>query len=647
MYPEISTLNEACRACLRKQKNMKQLPNYNDDTHELTKKIASLLHLQVTKIQTSSYYPCYLCGECEEKLDISFKFQQLCQQSHEFIIAYVGKLNTVIFKSNEDKGSEIPKEPYTHVIVEEQLCDTNDLEILGDSVANNKANNFNSIQTAEEVMKFSNKQVMRLSQYPQEEVNSVIKMIREKLSKQQNCLYCNFTAKGSRSLSFHMSRLHQGYKEKWCSKCNKSVEILSEHWKDEHEDEFKCCFCERNFDNTSHLLEHLACHTVDRKFRCEICQKCFISARHLRAHTKVHSPEKKYACLVCSKSVRTKQSLITHLKSHKKHKCKVCEDIFDPLNYESHKCFPKTESAAREIDSRTSAETIRKADTENSFLKNEKDGDSLDKLNLKNRNVENTEMKALCVYCGKKFRTPSKLSVHMRLHTGETPYQCSYCDARMTTRSHLVVHERTHTGEKPYVCNICSKGFAQSSVLGTHKKIHTGRTEQCSLCSKKFCRPSELKQHMRKHTGEKPFLCEYCDKAFVQRSHLVEHHWTHTDERRFKCEFCEKGFKQAGTLKSHLNIHLGKKPYQCSKCTYTSRQSYSLQQHMLQHEEPKEEISYRCEICDLTFLNMALFTSHCSNTHEVITTFSSDETLEIVQDDTTNNQQSEILQLLY
>lgn len=82
----------------------------------------------------------------------------------------------------------------------------------------------------------------------------------------------------------------------------------------------------------------------------------------------------------------------------------------------------------------------------------------------------------LCTACGKSFklvfmrymfwkfdccivgfRTSSKLQVHMRIHTKETPYKCSYCDKRVATRGHLVVHERTHTGERPHVCNYCGK----------------------------------------------------------------------------------------------------------------------------------------------------------------------------------------------
>ncbi|KAG5864198.1 hypothetical protein JTB14_007452 [Gonioctena quinquepunctata] len=572
---------------------MRQLLDPCDEVLEVISKLSSILN---SEIKISSTLPSFLCQNCEEKLTISFEFNQLCLKSHEFILASINSLNSNQINKEEGDKSQ----------------DTDCGNILNLLDTEKRDGEFTEI-----CKKSKTKQVMKLTQYSQEDVNKVIQGIRNKYFEARNCLYCNFTAKDLRALSVHMTRLHLKYKGTWCSKCNQTVMNLKQHVQNEHRDEFKCPFCGKESNSTGHFMEHLACHTVVREFVCVVCNKCFISSRHLKAHTKVHDNSKALSCHLCSASFLNENILSEHMKSHKKQKCKICDDIFDQNNYESHKCFVRNN--IQDTNNDNPNETVRTTSisgTSDTCSKYTKEVPNLEEhvLNI-HRKVNG--IKALCTYCGKQFRGQSKLSVHLRVHTGEAPYKCTYCDARMATRTHIVIHERIHTGAKPHVCKFCGKGFSQSGVLNTHMKIHTGRTEHCRLCPKKFCRRSELRQHMRKHTGEKPYSCSYCEKAFKQKSHLVEHMWTHSEEKPFKCEHCDKGFKQASSLKSHLNIHLEKKSFKCSQCSYECQQSSSLNEHMLQHENgpPQPANFHRCELCDENFTTLDMFTSHCSSHH--------------------------------
>lgn len=52
-------------------------------------------------------------------------------------------------------------------------------------------------------------QTMRLAQFSRKDVEKVITKFRERFLKHVNCLHCGFTAKDSRALSVHMTRLHK------------------------------------------------------------------------------------------------------------------------------------------------------------------------------------------------------------------------------------------------------------------------------------------------------------------------------------------------------------------------------------------------------------------------------------------------------
>ena len=44
------------------------------------------------------------------------------------------------------------------------------------------------------------------------------------------------------------------------------------------------------------------------------------------------------------------------------------------------------------------------------------------------RDTKPSGIKHVCKVCDKECRTPSKLKVHIRVHSGERPYMCKVCD---------------------------------------------------------------------------------------------------------------------------------------------------------------------------------------------------------------------------
>lgn len=109
-------------------------------------------------------------------------------------------------------------------------------------------------------------------------------------------------------------------------------------------------------------------------------------------------------------------------------------------------------------------------------------------------------LKLLPVKSRKYPNRPSKTPVH------ERPYACPIepCDRRFSRSDELTRHIRIHTGQKPFQCRICMRSFSRSDHLTTHVRTHTGEKPfSCDLCGRKFARSDEKKRHAKVHMKQK------------------------------------------------------------------------------------------------------------------------------------------------
>ncbi|XP_076053706.1 uncharacterized protein LOC143032702 [Oratosquilla oratoria] len=95
-----------------------------------------------------------------------------------------------------------------------------------------------------------------------------------------------------------------------------------------------------------------------------------------------------------------------------------------------------------------------------------------------------------CPLCKKEFKSQSGLRDHIRLHTGERPFECEYCQMNFARASHLKRHRRMHTGEKPFECRLCGKDFSRGDKLKDHLRRHEAE-DKLSKIRKQIYHPED------------------------------------------------------------------------------------------------------------------------------------------------------------
>lgn len=317
---------------------------------------------------------------------------------------------------------------------------------------------------------------------------------------------------------------------------------------------FACEKCPQMFRNRSNFIFHKrSCNEKTIKygkkmFECDQCPCEYYLKSHLIVHQKsFHRTDgKSVACEKCSKIFINEAYLKIHMETHNDKRLSVKK-----LN-ECHSSYQK------EI----------------------------------NKKIGRKIYKFACEECSKVFSTGVGLSAHKRIHTNTKQsvkkfYECHLCHQKVTSMSAIHIHMRSHSGDTPFGCTKCSKKFKSSNNLNRHQMIHTGGEKRfaCNECDSRFHYKSELNFHKIRHTGERKYVCSKCPLAFINANHLKRHEKIHSGTKLFACDQCPMKFIEKYTLMQHKYTHTGEQPYSCKICL----RKFSFSGNLLRHTRTKHK----------------------------------------------------------
>ncbi|XP_066538491.1 zinc finger protein 1035 [Hoplias malabaricus] len=409
---------------------------------------------------------------------------------------------------------------------------------------------------------------------------------------------------------------------------------------------YRCGFCQVQFQDPEQLSEHGCCSAKDRPYSCPECNKHFMHGSHLKKHQLCHhlSRPQSFQCNSCQMSFSKRQSYLVHMRKHgdepsdsqiheqvktntghlnldKIYKCPICPESFaqalelaSHLSVHSHMCNVCNQTFATKQQLEEHEQCHLSAATQyectecgDSFLGSDvfRQHNCARKKNTLSKSPHKKRSS------GTSLLVISNVEEEEDVDVGEDFYNCHVCNKRFSSNTSLQEHQKLHEIERPYKCLVCGKGFAKKRYLAQHQQIHSERPYQCNFCSESFKTESSLLSHHKTHDATRKFQCSLCNKSYRTMHELAKHEQKHLElqglEERcsdHRCDMCYKSFISASQLQKHQETHVGQIVYECTECDKAFAFLSLLEEHQQTHavtadfSQPESQILFENHIID-------------------------------------------------
>ncbi|KAM3957675.1 uncharacterized protein ACR2FA_008388 [Aphomia sociella] len=195
--------------------------------------------------------------------------------------------------------------------------------------------------------------------------------------------------------------------------------------------------------------------------------------------------------------------------------------------------------------------------------------------------------------------------------TASEVLNCALCNSTFETFKMLLQHMNGHY--RNYICDVCDLGFINKHRLKNHQRTHELGTFKCSFCEKVFStRVRKMCHEKYTHNTSARYTtnCPHCDESFTsyyQRNrHMFKEH--NTVAASYKCNICDKSFILKSKLTSHIKkVHLMERNHICAECGQGFFIKQSLDEHMVKHNG---ERVYKCMVCHKAYARKKTLREH-------------------------------------